>query len=85
MVVRYQYLRGSDLLIIFQKFLEFKGTTPFKWINELITDLFNTNLEEFIKKVDNGEIDLSANPDLNKYFVWVKMNYFESKVKQHEI
>jgi hypothetical protein len=76
------YLRGNPLLIIFTKYLQKIDLKLSTFIEDLNNELIHTNFEEFVEKVDNGEIDLEKYRYVYGYYLKIKEEFIKKKIKK---
>jgi len=54
------YLKGNSLLIVFQKYLDYKGIKLFQFINDLLDSLIDKNKKAFIEHIETNNIELTS-------------------------
>lgn len=64
------------------KYLHKIDVKSFTFVEELNDELIYSNFEEFIEKVDSGEIDLEKYPYIYGYYLKVKEEFIKKKIKK---
>ena len=81
-ITNYIVLKGSEVLIIFQKYLDSIGVSSFKFADELINALIETNKERFVELVRSGVIILNKNEKEYLFYKKFEQELAEQKIKE---
>jgi ferric iron reductase protein FhuF len=78
----YLNIRGNDSVVIWKKYLQSIGSSPYLFCRELIEKLIEKNRAQFIYQVEKSQIEIPENSRLEILYNKLKKDFTEKELRE---